>query len=86
MKACPPWLYHIRVQPKASLEAETSPCLADWKIAPEGWLALSVSTGCQYLEDTRLDRLWLCLPRPLEVPPGPQPLSAARGSEDTRPS
>ena len=36
MKACPPWLYLIRLWPEASLEAETTPCPADWKITPEG--------------------------------------------------
>lgn len=84
MKACPPWLYLIRVWPEASLEAETTPCPADWKITPEGLASRLCSTVHQYSEDTRLDHVWLTSEAP-GSPQGAQPLSTAQGSADARP-
>lgn len=59
MKARLPWLYHIRVWPKASLEAKTSPCPADWKIAPVGWLALFISTAVNTQMTQGWAHVWL---------------------------
>lgn len=59
MKACSLWLYHIRVWPEASLEAEASPCPADWKIAPVGWLALFISVAVNMQMTQDWTHVWL---------------------------
>lgn len=67
MKACPLWLYLIRAWPQASLEVETSPCSADWKIACVGrWPFVQLWSVDTQKAQAQM-HICLCVPLPCEV-------------------